>query len=88
MVTPAAYLCPSTYKYKLKVGCNGDVSENKFRKKSIDILTRPTNKTTRGLYMCVRARARAGQPSGFIELYTNVDLSINAYTFSSASILR
>lgn len=34
MVTPAAYLCPPTYKYKLKVGCNGDVSKNKFRKKS------------------------------------------------------
>lgn len=53
MVTPAAYLCPPTYKYKLKVGCNGDVSENKFRKESIDILTRPTNKTTRVLYICV-----------------------------------
>lgn len=88
MVTPAAYLCPPTFKYKLKVGCNGDVSENKFRKESIDILTRPTNKTTRVLYLCVCVCVCAGQPSGFIELYTKVDLSINAYTFSSASILR
>lgn len=52
------------------MGCNGDVSENKFRKESIDILTRPTNKTTRVLYLCVCVCA--GQPSGFIELYTHL----------------
>lgn len=52
MVTPAASLWPPIYKnISSKWGCNEDVSENKFCKKSIDAWLDTTNKTAGVLYI-------------------------------------